>query len=161
MVKVLFLIVSCTFFCVGHAKESKTLVLILCSQNLQVYKGFKKIWRSYMVSENASRSVSEDHIRGIARKFGKSVSSAATGQLRQFISYKSSQCGRRFVQVDPKFSTMTCSSCGAQSGPTGLSGLAVRQWRCACCGAQHDRDVNAAINTLLVGAGIALERQVA
>ena len=110
-----------------------------------------------LVSENTLICFSKDNIKGIARKFGKSVSSAATGQLRQFISYKSSQCGRRFVQVDPKFSTMTCSSCGAQSGPTGLRGLAVRQWRCAC-GAQHDRDVNAAINTLLVGAGIALER---
>jgi putative transposase len=110
-----------------------------------------------LVSENFLICFSKDNIRGIARKFGKSVSSAATGQLRQFISYKSSQCGRRFVQVDPKFSTMTCSSCGAQSGPTGLRRLAVRHWNCAC-GAQHDRDINAACNVLIAGAGIALER---
>lgn len=53
---------------------------------------------------------------------------------------------------------MTCSTCGAREGPTGLAGLKVRQWKCSSCGAQHDRDVNAAINTLIAGAGIALER---
>jgi transposase len=35
--------------------------------------------------------------------------------------------------------------------------LSVRQWECSACGAHHDRDVNAAINTLIVGAGMALE----
>lgn len=36
--------------------------------------------------------------------------------------------------------------------------LKVRQWTCAQCGAEHDRDVNAAINTLIAGAGLAHER---
>ncbi len=110
-----------------------------------------------LVSENELICFSKDNLNGMSKKFGKSVSAAAVGQLRQFISYKSSQCGRRFVEVPSKFSTMTCSVCGAQSGPTGLSGLAVRQWTCAVCGTAHDRDVNAAMNTLIAGAGDAHE----
>jgi hypothetical protein len=42
---------------------------------------------------------------------------------------------------------------GSLSGPTGWSGLAVRQWRCSDCGSLHDRDVNAARNTLFAGVG--------
>lgn len=109
-----------------------------------------------LVLENALICFSKDNLKGLSRKFGKSVSAASTGQLRQMLAYKCRADGRRYIEVDSKFSTMTCSSCGARSGPTGLSGLAVRQWRCAC-GALHDRDCNAAMNTLLVGAGIAHE----
>ena len=47
------------------------------------------------------------------------------------------------------------------AGPSGWGGLAVRHWRCVACGATHDRDVNAAINTLIAGAGAALEREAA
>ena len=36
---------------------------------------------------------------------------------------------------------------------TGWGGLAVRQWRCSECGTLHDRDVNAARNTLFAGVG--------
>lgn len=113
-----------------------------------------------LVSENELVCFSKDNLKGMSKQFGKSVASAATGQLRQQLAYKSSQCGRRYVEVPSRFSTMTCSACGAKSGPTGLSGLAIRQWRCAC-GAQHDRDCNAAINTLIAGAGAALESRAA
>ncbi len=110
-----------------------------------------------LVSENGLIVFSKDNHGAIARKFGKSVASSGHGQLRQMLSYKSSSCGRRYVEVNPRFSTMTCSSCQFRTGPTGLRGLAVRQWKCPC-GAEHDRDINAAINTLNAGAGFALER---
>jgi transposase len=54
--------------------------------------------------------------------------------------------------VSGRNSTKTCSACGAKTGPTGWAGLKVRQWRCAC-GATHDRDINAAMNTLRAGRG--------
>jgi hypothetical protein len=54
-------------------------------------------------------------------------------------------------------SPMTCSECGSLSGPTGWIGLSVRNWVCRECGTPHDRDVNAAINTLKTGAGYAHE----
>lgn len=99
---------------------------------------------------------SDDNFKGLARKHGKSVSEAGLGQLIGMITYKGRIAGRDVILVNSKFTTMTCSACGARNGPTGWSGLAVRQWDCAC-GAQHDRDINAACNVLYAGAGIALE----
>lgn len=111
-----------------------------------------------LVSENELISFSADHHSAIARRFGKSVSSSGHRQLRSMLSYKSSRTGDTiYVEPESKHSTMRCSDCGALTGPTGLSGLAVRHWVCPC-GSEHDRDINAAINTLIAGAGIALER---
>ena len=109
-----------------------------------------------LVRENTLIAFSADNHRGIARKFGKSVSSSGHGQLRQMLSYKSRIGGTKYIEANPKNSTKTCSTCGSLTGPSGWSGLSVRQWVCSACGAQHDRDINAAINTL-VGAGAAHE----
>lgn len=109
-----------------------------------------------LVAENITIVFSKDNIKGMANRFGKSVASSGHAQLRQMLQYKSLIGGTEYIEVDSRGSTMTCSSCGEQSGPTGLGGLAVRQWHCAC-GAQHDRDINAAINTLFAGAGLAHE----
>jgi transposase len=86
------------------------------------------------------------------------VSSSGHGQLRQMLSYKCRTGGRAYDEPDSKFSTMTCSDCGARTGPTGLSMLAVRHWCCSACGAQHDRDVNAARNALFAGVGTTHEK---
>ena len=48
--------------------------------------------------------------------------------------------------IDEAYSTQTCSTCGERTGPKGRDGLANREWTCPCCGAVHDRDVNAAKN---------------
>ncbi len=61
------------------------------------------------------------------------------------------------LEVASRNSTRTCSACGCLSGPTGLAGLSVRTWVCAECGTPHDRDQNAAINTLMAGVGTTLE----
>lgn len=106
-----------------------------------------------LVSENATIAFSKDNILGIAKKFGKSVASSSHGELRSMLSYKSSLCGREYIEVASKNSTKTCSACGALTGPSGLAGLSVRQWVCKECGSHHDRDINAAINTLIVGVG--------
>jgi putative transposase len=111
-----------------------------------------------LVRENAIIVFSKDNIKGIAKSYGKSVAEASHYQLRQMLSYKCTASGRKYIEVDSKGSTMTCSNCLAQTGPTGKAGLSVRQWECAECGILHDRDKNAAINTLLVGLGMSLER---
>lgn len=111
-----------------------------------------------LVSENALIAFSADNHRGIARRFGKSVSSSGHYQLRQMLAYKCRAGGRQYVEVNPKNSTRTCSACRALTGPTGYAGLSVRHWTCSACGAAHDRDVNAAINTLAAGRGARHER---
>lgn len=99
--------------------------------------------------------ITKDNLRGQSRIFGKSVMDAGIAQLRSFIIYKGDVHGRKVELVDSKYTTMTCSACGARDGPTGLSGLAVRNWECGC-GANHDRDINSARVILNSGLGINL-----
>lgn len=111
-----------------------------------------------LVQEFHTIYFSNDNIQGVAKKFGKSVSSSNHYQLRQMLKYKSLAGGTKYVEVDSKFSTRTCSACEALTGPTSLPGLKVRNWVCSGCGATHDRDANAAVNTLNFAAGRAVER---
>ena len=110
-----------------------------------------------LVSRFSAIYVSKDNLRAFARRgFGKSVSSASHGGLRVMLASKCRQAGRQYLEVSNRNSTRTCSSCGALSGPQGLRGLKVREWACPC-GGHHDRDVNAAVNTLKLGAVLAHE----
>jgi len=110
-----------------------------------------------LVSENALIAFSADNHRGIAHRFGKSVTSSSHAALRRMLAYKSSSCGRRYVEVSSRNSTRTCSACGQLSGPSGLASLSVRQWACDC-GVTHDRDINAAVNVLIAARGMRVER---
>jgi transposase len=111
-----------------------------------------------LVSENAIIVFSKDNIKGIARSFGKSVAAASHGQLRSMLAYKCRIGNRQYIEVPSKNSTRICSHCGALTGPQGRAGLSVRQWVCALCGTAHDRDVNAAVNTLIAGVGATHEK---
>jgi transposase len=111
-----------------------------------------------LVAVNHTIVWSQDSYRAIAKTFGKSVASASHAQLRGMLVYKCTASGRQFLEVSSRYSTKACSACGSLSGPTGYAGLSVRQWTCSACGADHDRDVNAAMNTLTAGVGMPLER---
>lgn len=111
-----------------------------------------------LIAENKLIAFSKDNIKGIAKSYGRSVAEASHYQLRQMLSYKSIASGRKYIEVDSKDSTMTCSNCLAKTGPIGKAGLSVRQWQCIECGILHDRDTNSAINTVLVGLGMSLVR---
>ena len=106
-----------------------------------------------LITENSFIAFSKDNIRGIANKFGKSVSSSGHGQLRQMLKSKSSYCGANYVEVNSRNSTKSCCVCGSLTGPSGLSDLAVRVWVCEVCGISHDKDINSAVNTLITWLG--------
>ena len=61
------------------------------------------------------------------------------------------RCGRYYQ------SSQTCSVCG-HVWP-GTKDLSVREWTCPECGAEHDRDVNAAVNILAEAKRIAKQRK--
>ena len=86
-------------------------------------------------------------------RMAKSVSDAGWSEFRHMLRYKARRHGAVFIEADERFSSQTCSTCGAlpSSRPRGIAGLAVRRWECSDCGAAHDRDVNAALNILRVG----------
>jgi putative transposase len=84
-------------------------------------------------------------------RMAKSVLDAGWGMLKAQLQYKGEYAGRSVRIVSERYTTQTCSSCGARSGPTGLDMCAVRTWMCSECGDTHDRDVNAAKNILSAG----------
>ena len=84
-------------------------------------------------------------------RMAKSVTDAGWGQFKSILEQKSKSLGVDYRVVKESFSTVTCSACFERSGPSGLSGLRVREWTCSVCGSVHDRDVNAAKNILRFG----------
>jgi IS605 OrfB family transposase len=87
----------------------------------------------------------------VKTRMAKSVLDAGWGMLKAQLQYKGQQAGRSVIIVSERDTTRTCSSCRALTGPSGLDMLDVRSWVCSACGDTHDRDVNAARNTLSVG----------
>lgn len=84
-------------------------------------------------------------------RMAKSVLDSGWGMLKTQLQYKGQQAGRSVSVVNESYTTRTCSSCGALTGPTGLDMLAVRRFTCGECGDTHDRDVNAARNIRTAG----------
>lgn len=78
-------------------------------------------------------------------RFGKSVSDNSFGKLREMLSYKLYYRGKRLLQVDKWYpSSQLCHECGYRNME--VKDLKIREWKCPSCGAEHDRDINAAIN---------------
>ena len=77
----------------------------------------------------------------------KSIADAAWTDLTNKIAYKAEYAGRRFVKVNPAYTTQDCSRCGHRQ----VMPLSMRVYDCPSCGLSLDRDTNAAKNILTVG----------
>jgi IS605 OrfB family transposase len=109
-----------------------------------------------LVRENQAVYVETLNLAALGRStLAKSLADAGWGQFIRMLEYKASMAGRMLVKVDRWHpSSQLCSSCGARTGPQGLSGLRVRTWTCEECGIAQDRDVNAAKNILAAGQAV-------
>lgn len=77
-----------------------------------------------------------------------SISDVGWRTFLQMLEYKAEMYGRRFVTVDPRYTTQTCSDCGyVMKGEQKLT-LSDRTWTCPNCDQYHIRDHNAAKNIL-------------
>lgn len=86
-------------------------------------------------------------------KMAKSVLDAGWYMLKTQLKYKAIARSVVFEEVNESYSTQTCSCCriNPKSSPRGSTGLRIRHWTCSECGAEHDRDINAAKNILAAG----------
>lgn len=89
------------------------------------------------------------NVRGMMqnRRLARRLSDVGFGGFVRLLEYKSYWYGRDVLKCgrwDP--TTQACSVCGGRNEAR-LS-LSVRTWTCESCGAQHDRDFNAARNVL-------------
>lgn len=87
----------------------------------------------------------------------KSVLDASWSSFRNMLRYKSARRQAVYLDVDERWSSQVCSTCGTMpaSRPRGIADLGIREWECSDCGTLHNRDVNAAKNILAT----ALEHQ--
>ncbi len=81
---------------------------------------------------------------GLNRSFGD----AGLSTLLDMLEYKAAWYGRTFIRVPAQYTSMDCSACGWRNHELTLN---VREWTCGRCGAEHDRDGNAARNILKRG----------
>lgn len=118
-------------------------------------------WRISCVRSNALHQLShrltrdcgwialEDlNVKGMLgnRRLARHIADAGWGELRRQLTYKAQQRGVQLRLVDRWYpSSKTCSACEAVNGELTLG---QRRWTCVACGAEHDRDVNAAKNIL-------------
>ena len=87
----------------------------------------------------------------VKTKMAKSVLDTGFAALKTMLRYKCENAGVWFFEVNESYTTLTCSHCNGDTGPSGLGGLGIREWECMDCGTVHDRDINAATNILRLG----------
>jgi putative transposase len=86
------------------------------------------------------------NVRGMMAngRLSRAIADMGFHEFRRQLGYKAKMQGRVLVTA-PRFypSSKTCSGCGHRLEALALS---IREWTCPACGAQHDRDHNAAVN---------------
>ncbi|MBR2519951.1 MAG: transposase [Selenomonadaceae bacterium] len=92
------------------------------------------------------------NVKAMQRLYGKKISDLAFSDFVRILKYEASKFGTLIVEVGRFFaSSQLCHCCGEKN--LQVKNLKVRQWTCPKCGAEHDRDRNAAINILREGLG--------
>lgn len=83
-------------------------------------------------------------------KLAQAISDVSWGKFVEILKYKCDWYGKNLILIDRFYpSSKTCSCCGVINKDLKLSD---REWFCVC-GAEHDRDINAAINIRNSGLG--------
>ena len=102
-----------------------------------------------LVRENQTIGIEDLQVKNMMKnhKLAKAISDVSWAEFFHMLEYKAVLYGTDVIQV-PTFypSSQTCSVCGERNTKT--KNLAIRDWICKKCGANHDRDVNAAKNIL-------------
>jgi len=107
-----------------------------------------------LIKKHAAIFVGNVNAKAMAKtSVAKSVHDAAWTTFRTSLKYKAIRQCVVFEEINEAFSTQTCSCCGVipPSSPKGRAGLGIRRWNCSDCGAEHDRDTNAAKNIARLG----------
>ena len=85
------------------------------------------------------------------RRLSDRIQQQRWGILLQLLEAKAARAGIKLVRVNPRYTSLECSECGARKPKVELP-LSMRVYECDC-GLVIDRDVNAAINVLIRGFG--------
>lgn len=146
----------------NNYKKQKQKLARVHEQIVNQRKDFLHKESTKLVRDNQIIVTEDLNIKGMVRnhKLAKSVSDASWGEFFRQLEYKSFEHGADFVKIDRFYaSSQTCSCCGFKN--EAVKDLKVRRWVCPNCGAEHDRDANAATNILNEGLRILKEKETA
>ena len=107
-----------------------------------------------LASENQAVCLEDLNVKGMLRnrRLSKAVADASFSEIARQLEYKCAMRGGTVARVGRFYpSSKACSACGHVLEELPLS---ARNWRCPVCGAEHDRDVNAAVNIAREGVRI-------
>lgn len=101
---------------------------------------------TWLVDRHGQIVVEDLNVAGMLadRRLALGAADQAFGTLRRLVTYKAAWYGTDVVVADRWFpSSKTCSACGHLHR---CLGRGESHWACPACGADHDRDHNAAVN---------------
>ncbi|WP_311948752.1 RNA-guided endonuclease InsQ/TnpB family protein [Halomonas piscis] len=107
-----------------------------------------------IVNENQVICVESLKVKNMLRnpRLAKSISDAGWGEFVRQLEYKAAWADRQLSAIDQWYpSSKRCSDCGHVMAKMPLH---VRAWTCPECAAEHDRDVNAAVNIKAAGLAV-------
>ena len=132
----------------GSANRNKARVLVAKAheKTTNTRNDFQHKLSRRLIDENQAICVETLKVKNMLknRKLAKHIADAAWGGLVRKLTYKAAWSGKYLVQIDQWYaSSKTCSCCATKIE---ILPLSKRQWTCPNCGAEHDRDINAAQN---------------
>ncbi len=78
------------------------------------------------------------------RKLSRSIADVSWSKFKELLSYKCAWTGKNLLEIGRfEASSKICGQCNHKLEQLDLS---VRRWECPVCHADHDRDINAAVN---------------
>ena len=127
--------------------------IALCHEKIRnIRKDYLHKVSHEIISENQVIVSENLQIKNMVKNhhLAKAISDVSWYELTRQLEYKAKWNGRKYIKIDTFYaSSQLCSVCGYQNPDT--KDLSVRTWICPKCGAEHDRDINAAKNILAEG----------
>ena len=136
---------------VGYRKAKKDAAKVAKRVSRQRQDTARK-WATSVVRDHGALAVEDFKPQFLAKStMARKSADAAIGTTKRTLIEYAERAGRKVVLVQPAYTTMTCSDCGARAKQR--LELSEREFVCHACGLVSDRDRNAA-RVILARAGL-------